>query len=776
MPFRVTARTILQLGAELISSDAVAFYELIKNSFDARSKRVEIDVVIALPFAAYTSALSRLSSQPIQDRHALTELKEAIKKALDNGSPGFHETTKAIDAAKDRETLKSLVQRCNYINIRDTGHGMSLQDLDDIYLTIGTPNKIREAEKARPDGPPILGEKGLGRLSTMRLGGLLRVEATTNADLYWNVLEVDWTDFAQSLDALIGEIPVAPHRGTKKPIPTVQGTTIRISALTSEWDRKKLEQLAESELARLNDPFIPDKRFRITLRFNDELIAVPPISNILFEHADAEMSAELKKNEDGDFELNGTMNYRLRDKVATIHIEEDHLLNLAGLQSHDQIERLGPFALRLYWFNRQRLRAIEGIGDLEQVRRLVDQWGGGLMLYRDGFRVHPYGGPSDDWLELDPTAFRAKGYKVNRKQIIGKVDISRRLNPFLLDQTNREGLRDDPEKQALVSVLQSILTSFRMFLDRVDTTLKEQERQSFDVLEERASETGQELRKTLATFSRKYPSERRLADAILDLSSQLTELIAQGKSIAASYEDRQSQLVHLAGIGLMVEVVAHELNRATQHALGTLSATDLQTAPTEIRTAFRSLESQLKTLQKRLRILDPLSTAGRQVKERFELVAWVREIMASHSAQFERHDIVVTIKVIPENGELWIRAVRGMIAQIIENLLSNAVYWLKREARVKSTFRPTITISIDTTKRRLSFADNGPGIESDRREEIFYPFVTTKPAREGKGLGLYISQEIAKYHGARLVLGDARSASHPNRLSTFVLELPENER
>lgn len=35
MPFRVTARTILQLGAELISSDAVAFYELIKNAFDA---------------------------------------------------------------------------------------------------------------------------------------------------------------------------------------------------------------------------------------------------------------------------------------------------------------------------------------------------------------------------------------------------------------------------------------------------------------------------------------------------------------------------------------------------------------------------------------------------------------------------------------------------------------------------------------------------------------------------------------------------------------------
>jgi hypothetical protein len=34
MPFKVTARTILQLGGELISSDGIAFYELIENASD----------------------------------------------------------------------------------------------------------------------------------------------------------------------------------------------------------------------------------------------------------------------------------------------------------------------------------------------------------------------------------------------------------------------------------------------------------------------------------------------------------------------------------------------------------------------------------------------------------------------------------------------------------------------------------------------------------------------------------------------------------------------
>ena len=776
MPFRVTARTVLQLGAELISSDAVAFYELIKNAFDARSKRVEIDVVIRIPFGAYTSALSRVPSGPEPDGTRLSRIKGDVKLALEPAISGARDIANAIDSAGDTQELRRVVRECNYIEIRDTGHGMSLQDLEDIYLTIGTPNKIREAEKAKAGSPPILGEKGLGRLSTMRLGALLRVESTTSEDVYWNVLEVDWEDFARSLDAMIGDVAVTPRRGGKKQDQSAHGTTIHIGALSSEWTKQILDGVAEGELARLNDPFSPDKRFRITLRFNNELIAIPPISKLLFEHADAELTAQIADVGTSSFQLTGMMDYRLRKKTSAIHIEQEHLLNLAGLPSDSELKRLGPFTVRLYWFNRQRLRAIEGIGDIEQVRQLVDQWGGGLMLYRDGFRVHPYGGPSDDWLELDPTAFRAKGYKVNRKQIIGKVDISRKANPHLLDQTNREGLRDTPEKQALVAILQSVLTNFRMFLDRVDATLKEQEGQSFEALEERAGETEQELRKTLATFAKKFPAERRLADTIFDLSSQLNELIVQGKLLAATYRDRQSQLVHLAGVGLMVEVVAHELNRATQHALGVLSGTDLTTAPTEIRTAFHNLESQLKTLQKRLRILDPLSTAGRQVKERFELIGWVREIVSSHSAQFERHGIRVTINPAPTNGELWIRAVRGMIAQIVENLLSNAVYWLKREKRSNPKFEPKIAISIDTIKRTLSFSDNGPGIEPDRRDEIFYPFVTTKPAREGKGLGLYISQEIAKYNGARLFLADARSASYPNRLSTFVLELPENER
>jgi hypothetical protein len=54
--FKVSARTVLELGSELISSDIIALYELIKNGFDARTTSgVEIHFNVVLRRNAYLS-------------------------------------------------------------------------------------------------------------------------------------------------------------------------------------------------------------------------------------------------------------------------------------------------------------------------------------------------------------------------------------------------------------------------------------------------------------------------------------------------------------------------------------------------------------------------------------------------------------------------------------------------------------------------------------------------------------------------------------------------
>ncbi len=400
------------------------------------------------------------------------------------------------------------------------------------------------------------------------------------------------------------------------------------------------------------------------------------------------------------------------------------------------------------------------------------------MLYRDGFRVHPYGGADDDWLDLDQKALASGGYKVNRRQIIGKVDITSRDNPQLIDQTNREGLRDSDEKRALVRLLKHVLeTEMRVFLNNVEKSIYEDKQLDLNVLAKRVDEEVKSAIRNVRELVGKLPNpkeEVKVVSSIHESFKRIQQSMSDAKEVANSYKRGHQQTVHLAGVGLMVEMLAHELNRAAANALATLSVSKERDLPVEVRGQFRTLESQMKTLQKRLRVLDPLSTAGRQRKETFELVSWVEQTVSEHSAQFKQNDIKVAITVLPKSSStLRVKMVKGMLVQVLENLISNSVYWLRKQAELNEKFNPKIDIVIDTEGEEIDFTDNGPGVEEDRREEIFLPFVTLKPSGEGKGLGLYISREIANYHDATLYLSEAPSV-HKRRLNTFVFSFGKN--
>ena len=93
----------------------------------------------------------------------------------------------------------------------------------------------------------------------------------------------------------------------------------------------------------------------------------------------------------------------------------------------------------------------------------------GIKIYRDCFRVRPYGefGTSNfDWLLLDslksqsPAAITGKGrWKVRSGQMFGSVNISR-SNINLLDQSNREGIVETQEFKALREALTKIIYLF----------------------------------------------------------------------------------------------------------------------------------------------------------------------------------------------------------------------------------------------------------------------------------------------------------------------------
>ncbi len=385
------------------------------------------------------------------------------------------------------------------------------------------------------------------------------------------------------------------------------------------------------------------------------------------------------------------------------------------------------------------------------------------MVYRDGFRVYPYGGPADDWLDLDRNALSASQYKLNRSQIVGYLKIGKEENPELHDQTNREGFRDTPEKEALRRLLRHVfITECRRYLETVDKQNKIADVDTVDELEERLTDSQKIALKGLSDLQTRVPQESETIEKIRFQLADIQDAWERAKITIKSHDEDMEQYVHLAGVGLQVEFISHELARVTGDALDVLSKKgDINNEVTK-----KFLHAQLKTLNKRVRVLDMLSIPGRQTKTWVDLEDVSDLLYEVHENKIRRHGIVFEVNVI-NDMPLKVKAEKGQVLQILDNLFSNSFYWLKH--RFNRDEPPTISIQIDYESRSLIFSDNGPGIPESISDNRFDPFVTSKTSGEGRGLGLFISRRLASYNDAELVLGEKINGKY----NSFVLKFKQ---
>lgn len=784
--FRITARTVLELGSELISSDIIAFYELIKNGFDAgTSSGVELRFDIVLPRRIYLRFRAEMKD-PGTDLD-LGEWKEAIAEemlpnASENARNGFLATLDEADSVGDlRKRLRQAQAKYNTIRVTDTGSGMSLEDLESNFLVIGTPSRKKEVEAALKRGDktvPYLGEKGIGRLSAMRLGERLLVETARATDTNINLLDINWRDFAD-IDAMLDQVPVAPSVGPLKPSPGFSGTSIVISDLAENWNERRVREMAEYEFARLTDPFADaSSRPRIAIFWNGDRLTIPVMPSALLDVAHARVKGEYKV-EKGVPSLSCTfdaidLGYPHPKESLTLNLSvEDLQAAIIGREGHVEdsaLSTVGPFSFEAHWYNRRRLNRIEAIGEQRVVRELQQRWSG-ILLFRDRFRVFPYGEDEDDWLELDRRALRRSGYTLNKTQFIGRVNISRIDNPDLVDQTNREGLRETSEQYVLLQVLRyAVQDQLGRFLGEMDRQYKGQKVDLSDAqaqvtrLEDQAKSAIRRLKKLTP------PEGDEAIEEIQQTLFEFSEFAARARQRIEEVEKESRQMVEMAGVGLMVEVVAHELARSSENALKALATLNRsRDVPERLKSHFSTLQAEMKSVSKRVRILDPLSISGRQRTEIFSLNELIRETVEAHEAQFARHNVKPRTDL--PTRDVQVRAVKGMVVQILENLISNAVYWMDMRRAREPSYQPEIFIGLDGGPPTITFEDNGPGIAPENRDQVFKMFFSLKDSRRRRGLGLYIAREAAEHHGGSLVLDDEVDPVN-TRLHRFILELP----
>ncbi len=769
MAFRVAARTILELGAELISSDEIAIYELVKNAFDAGSKSVSVEFDIVLRRSSFLEVLELLETfEGVDDAMAEVRHRLALDPAHAKSRKFLSRLSRSRGLRNFADRLRSAYVELNTIEVRDRGTGMSFETLEGAFLTIGTPQRLLQ-RRGGTAGRPVLGEKGVGRLSAMRLGSRLLVRTTRSGEARWSELEIDWSLFGRDPTEMIEEIPLAPRRGEAKANARTKGTSIIVSDLASDWDEAKLQAAAETEFSRLTDPFSDQvEAFPIKISFNGEPIATRPISRMLFKAAHGHCKGVYSLPR-GRPRFSIDFVYRTYSEEKRFEFGPDELRDMIGVDvPASALQTLGPFTFEFYWFNRQQIVPVDGIGDVRSVRALVNHWSGGLMLFRDGFRVNPYGGKNDDWLDLNSEAFRSRGYLLNTDQIIGRVQITGERNPALLDQTNREGLRDNFEKTSLVRLLRTFITKpLKIWIDNTTDDYKGLTSLDVSDVDRKVARFENRVDANIKKLKERFPGEEQTIVKLQEAFNGMRSAYLRVRDYGGKIDEERRRLIDLAGVGLMVEVVSHELARSTQHALEVLRSRGSVDLPADVRDLFTSLEEQLASIERRLRTIDPLSVSGRQQRTGFDLARVVEESFETRAELLKEHGIEWSIATRGARKAVFVKAVRGMVTQIVENLLTNSIHWLDVERRKNKRFAASIEVEVsDEHGGSFVFTDNGRGVAPQFAEPIFQAFYTTRSEDGGRGLGLFIGRESARFNGGDLrMLPDRRI--HPDRLNSF---------
>lgn len=380
LQFRVSTALKSIIGKDLINDKYIAVFELVKNAYDAGAKRVDI----------IFENVNTLNSKLI---------------------------------------------------IKDDGKGMDLPDIRDKWLFIAYSEKKKENRKEvlnkntdKKDyrehfKRETAGAKGVGRFSCDRLGAKVNLKSKTKDDENINCLCIDWSKFEINDEREIKEVKV-PYF-TEQSDGFEQGTVLEICELREPWKRADFLALKRALMKLINpENDLADDIFEIYLSVASELNADRgvkrdnekvngKIKNDIIEKLGLKTTnIEVEISEDGQ-----TIKTELWDRGEFIFKFEE--------KNYKYIE-LKNIKFKLLYLNRSAKYNFSLVMGITPVNY------GSVMVYKNGFRIYPYGEPGEDLFYIDRRKSQGRNRYLGTRDIIGRILILGENDEFM-ETTSRDG-------------------------------------------------------------------------------------------------------------------------------------------------------------------------------------------------------------------------------------------------------------------------------------------------------------------------------------------------
>lgn len=776
IPFKVSARTAKLIGLENFSNEEGAIIELVKNTYDADGSNCIL----------------------------LFDL--VLTETLDDNDEIIYHT--------DKHNSK--------IYIIDNGVGMTKEVISNQWMTIGTDDKLYE--HLSDNGRVKTGAKGIGRFALNRLGlvtQLHTISKKSDEKLRW---EVNWSDFDQT-GTTVSQVKAdledkadlnlksellnkfSDHKNLKDLLEKMSfdtGTIIEISELNDNWEPSQLKDLFGNL-----EMLLPPKEqsdFEIHLFSATDIESFGKVKTAYYDDYDYKLEAKYKGSDGGNIEIEITRNeldieaienryaeifdfdlmkkhpYRLEDfKKKSITITKSLSSILSDEIDDDLLSKVGKFNFNFYYL-KNTISDDKQDGDLKKYpyknfssasRKAWLRRFGGVKIFRDDFRIRPYGENGQDWLKLGErqsqspggAGQRLGGYRIRPNQIAGTINISRIDNLNFQDKSGREGIIENDVFLLFENIIKEIISFFEKDRNTIMYHFSELHKKKNKEAEakRKAQEEAERIRKE------KEEKEEGGNDSQEDPrndgeSSNTEETLAEGVEILTRELDEKDEeirlLRNLASVGLIISSFAHEVKSLRSRLIP--------------RTSFllRELKNHLneKELEKSLDKDDnpfymikliqdedtklkhwleySLNTLKRDKRERSNLNfgEYFDKFKSTWSKALEQRNIKISLKGTKDSN-MVIRAFEVDMDSIFNNLLSNSMNYLKgvkgRQKLIEIEWK-----RLDD-KIEIKFSDNGKGLDEqylDNPEEIFKLLESSKKDKKGDtigtGLGLYIVKSI----------------------------------